>query len=137
MKLNQKEFTTINGVVVHGDKRGREIGFPTANLDILTSGSDIFLNNILDETIFGVYASLIKVKNKWHKSISHFGPSRTFNIEKPSLEVYIFGFNEDIYGEIVELKILDKIRGTAKFNSVSELISQIKEDVKKAKMILN
>lgn len=130
MNQQTKNFLKVEGEVIHGDKRGREIGFPTANLGL----KDF---SIISENLdFGVYASLVKVQDKWYKSVTHFGPSKTFGIDKPSVEVHIFDFNKDIYGKKLELKIFDKIRETVKFDSVERLILEIKNDVNSAKSIL-
>lgn len=120
----------IAGKVIHGSKRGRQLGFPTANVK---------LANILHPN-FGVY--LVKVyidgnTQKMYYGIANLGLKPTFNDTVPMLEVNIFDFAQDIYGKRLKVELLQFIRPQHKFNSVNELISQIGQDVKNAKIILS
>lgn len=112
----------VTGTVIHGDKRGRTIGFPTANIEI----DDVYL---LPPT--GVYAVSAIVNGIEYKGICNIGYKPTFNKEKsakPSIEVHIFDFHREIYGEIVSVSWFKRIRSEQKFNNVEELIGQIGKD---------
>ncbi|WP_404409244.1 bifunctional riboflavin kinase/FAD synthetase [Jeotgalibacillus malaysiensis] len=114
------------GLVVHGEKRGRKIGFPTANIETL--------NNLLIPSP-GVYAVKLKVNDIWHDGICNVGYKPTFNDPdhaQLSVEVHLFEFDESIYGENVLVQWLDRIRSEKKFNGVDELIAQIEKDKQKA-----
>ncbi|WP_066068668.1 bifunctional riboflavin kinase/FAD synthetase [Neobacillus soli] len=114
-------FYTTSGVVIHGDKRGRTIGFPTANIDVN------------EEYIFpplGVYAVRIKIDSQWHKGVCNVGFKPTFNKEalRVSVEVHIFDFNQDIYGKDVVIEWHLHLRKEKKFAGVEELVTQIEKD---------
>jgi riboflavin kinase/FMN adenylyltransferase len=113
---------SVTGTVVHGDKRGRTIGFPTANVEV----SDVYL---LPPT--GVYAVSIIVKGQEYEGVCNIGYKPTFNKEKsakPSIEVHIFDFQSEIYEEKVSVSWFKRIRSEQKFHNVDELISQIAKD---------
>ncbi|AJD91044.1 riboflavin kinase/FMN adenylyltransferase [Jeotgalibacillus malaysiensis] len=114
------------GLVVHGEKRGRKIGFPTANIDTR--------DGLLIPSP-GVYAVKLKVNDTWHDGICNVGYKPTFNNPdhaQLSVEVHLFSFDESIYGEHVLVKWLDRIRSEKKFNGVDELVAQIEKDKEKA-----
>lgn len=110
----------IKGKVVHGKHLGRELGFPTANLDLP------------DELIIpktGVYEGLAKIDSKVYDSVINVGKRPTVdNLEKDLVEVHILDFNRDIYGKILEVSFSKRIRREKKFNSREELKIQIKKD---------
>lgn len=118
-------FYTTSGVVVHGDKRGRTIGFPTANV---ASNEDYILPPL------GVYAVKIKIKNKWYHGVCNVGFKPTFNKESlsVSVEVHVFHFNEMIYGEDVIIEWHEYLRKEQKFSGIKELVAQIEQDKLKA-----
>jgi riboflavin kinase/FMN adenylyltransferase len=124
-ELLGRHYTT-SGVVVHGDKRGRTIGFPTANIDLL------------DEYIIppvGVYSVRLITDGKWHEGVCNVGYKPTFNKEKadkPSVEVHIFDFSKDIYGRKVTVEWHRHLRSEQKFSGVQELIGQILKDKQQA-----
>ncbi|WP_050181406.1 bifunctional riboflavin kinase/FAD synthetase [Domibacillus robiginosus] len=112
----------MHGTVIHGDKRGRKMGFPTANIE---PDDDYFLPRT------GVYAVKIRVKNKWHEGVCNVGFRPTFKSpDKPvlSIEVHIFQYKGDIYGEEVEVDWFIRLRGEQKFNGIEELAAQIERD---------
>jgi riboflavin kinase/FMN adenylyltransferase len=115
----------ISGRVIKGEGRGRQIGVPTANLDF---------PNERKVPQKGVYVSKCTVGGQvWH-SITNIGNNPTFNDTKDLfLESHIFDFDNDIYGEEIKVEFLKKLRDEKKFDSVNDLISQIKSDVEKAK----
>lgn len=112
----------IRGVVVHGDKRGRTIGFPTANVS--PSKPYLIGKN-------GVYGVRLTVDNKTYNGVMNIGIKPTFELEKKekSLEVHLFDFNDMIYDEEVTVDLLFFIREEQKFAGVDALIAQIQKDV--------
>lgn len=122
----------IRGKVIDGDKRGRELGFPTANLEL----TDAYLLPAK-----GVYAVRVEIANRpgeTYHAVMNIGSKPTFNQdqEKISVEVHIFDFTGDIYGEVLSVHIIDHIRGERKFSSVDELIHSINNDITRAQQIL-
>lgn len=119
---------SFSGLVVEGDKRGRTLGFPTANIEITE-------NKVVP--CLGIYAVRILVDNVWHNGVMSIGDRPTFyNNGKTTYEVYIINFDEEIYGKFVVVEVYERIRNEIKFNSVNALIEQMKEDTDKAIKIL-
>ncbi|WP_313891221.1 riboflavin biosynthesis protein RibF [Psychrobacillus sp.] len=112
----------LSGVVVHGDKRGRTINFPTANVQLMEG-------QFTPAT--GVYAVKICVQEKWHNGVCNVGYKPTFNNpdeKKLSIEVHIINFDQSIYGEEVIVHWYKRIRSEQKFNGIDELKMQIGKD---------
>lgn len=120
---------TISGFVIGGQHRGREIGFPTANMDVV------------DEYVIpkqGVYAGYVEVKGKIYQSVMNIGHNPTFNTtEHLSIETYILDFDEVIYGEIIKQSFIKHLRDELKFDSIDELVEQMHQDVREARKILD
>ena len=118
---------SIEGPVVKGDGKGREIGFPTANIDTK--------NLILPPN--GVYASYTKFNGKTHKSLLNIGVRPTIIKPNPSIQVeaHILKFNENIYDQVIDIELIDKLRNEIKFESIEELKKQISCDIENAKSI--
>ncbi|MDF2790778.1 MAG: riboflavin biosynthesis protein RibF [Neobacillus sp.] len=118
-------FYTTAGIVVHGDKRGRTIGFPTANVDT----NDEY---ILPPT--GVYAVKIKIDENWYEGVCNVGYKPTFNKDalKISVEVHIFNFENNIYDSQVTIEWHQYLRKEQKFSGIQELIAQIEKDKQNA-----
>ncbi|RZO60979.1 MAG: bifunctional riboflavin kinase/FAD synthetase [Limisphaerales bacterium] len=116
---------SIEGPVVKGDGKGREIGFPTANIDTK--------NLILPPN--GVYASYTKFNGKTHKSLLNIGVRPTIIKPNPSIQVeaHILKFNENIYDQVIDIELIDKLRNEIKFESIEELKKQISCDIENAK----
>ena len=108
----------IRGIVIHGQKKGKKLGFPTANI--------AFSGNLED----GVYAGKVIVGEKEYKA----GIFR--NNENNLLEAHILDFSEDLYGQAIEIEIIKKIRDTQKFENDKELKKQIAEDINKINICL-
>ncbi len=115
-------FYSTRGIVIHGDKRGRTIGFPTANTDV----EDAYLLPPV-----GVYSVRFLVDGNWYEGVCNVGYKPTFNKEqsnRPSIEVHIFEFNKDIYGKQVVVEWHERIRAEQKFSGIDELVKQIEKD---------
>ncbi|MBF0779727.1 MULTISPECIES: riboflavin biosynthesis protein RibF [unclassified Granulicatella] len=110
----------IDGIVIHGDARGRTIGFPTANIE--WNKEQLLLME-------GVYAVQIKVHQKWYQGMASIGRNITFEKNRHvSIEVNIFEFNEMIYGQNVSIKWYKRLRKEIKFNHIEGLIRQLNQD---------
>lgn len=117
----------ITGIVVRGDGRGKGLGFPTANI---ASKHTIIPSD-------GVYAVRLVVRERVYDGIANIGMRPTFNKKVLAIEVHVFNFSEDIYGEDISLYFLRKIREEKKFKGAEALVTQIKSDIEAAKEILS
>ncbi|MBO8162504.1 MAG: bifunctional riboflavin kinase/FAD synthetase [Brevibacillus sp.] len=116
----------IKGTVVHGDKRGRTIGFPTANLAL--AGPYLIGKN-------GVYGVRVTLDGQIYHGVMNIGIKPTFALEKKekSLEVHLFDFDGEIYGNELAVEFLFFLRDEQKFSGVDALVAQIRKDVEMAK----
>ncbi len=119
---------SIRGQVIKGDGRGRELGFPTANIRCFSQYKLI--------PKVGVYATKIRIDKVSYNSVTYIGTRPTFNLNKKVIEVNIKDFDRDIYNQEVELSFVQFIRQDVKFASVAELIPQIETDKLNAIKIL-
>jgi len=119
----------LTGKVVHGFKRGRKLGFPTANLELVNS------NGSLPE--HGVYASKVLVGDKTYIALTNIGLAKTFGATTPTVEPHILDFNEDIYGETLTVTLFQHLRGMIKFPSAEELIEQLTKDCQQIREFFN
>lgn len=111
---------SIKGVVVHGNKRGRGIGFPTANID--------FSREYLPPKQ-GVYVGAVMLKEKLYQAMINVGHNPTFNTKNNlSIEAYILDFNQNIYDQEIRVLFYKRIRDEKKFDSIQQLIDQMNED---------
>ena len=119
----------VEGVVVDGQKRGRTIGFPTANL---------YLEDQLAPR-FGVYAVRVNIlgEPKWYSGVANFGRTPTTGLREPLLEINIFDFSGDLYGKRLEIGLHAFLRPEIKFDGFEALTAQISRDVDEAKVILS
>ncbi len=109
----------VEGVVVRGLRRGRTIGFPTANLKPR--------NRVIPR--FGVYATATLIDRTWRRSITNIGVRPTFESDaEPSIETFIFDFDGELYGDVLRVRFLHRIRGERKFAGIDELRAQIEAD---------
>ncbi|MBM7549366.1 bifunctional riboflavin kinase/FAD synthetase [Peptoniphilus gorbachii] len=108
------------GEIIHAKGLGKKMGYPTANLRLID-------NFVIPK--FGVYDTDIIIKGKKYKASTNIGTNPTVEHDGIKIEAHILDFYEDIYGEIVELELLDFVRPELKFNSVEELFEQIAKDV--------
>ncbi|MCM3709896.1 bifunctional riboflavin kinase/FAD synthetase [Sporosarcina luteola] len=125
-----RPFRTV-GTVIDGEKRGRLLGFPTANV------------SIDEDTILpanGVYAVLFSIDGQSYKGVCNVGVKPTFHDPtkvKTSVEVHVLDFNSDLYGKEAAVDWIARIRPEKRFGSVDELIEQIGKDKETAKHLLN
>jgi riboflavin kinase/FMN adenylyltransferase len=120
---------SLSGFVFKGDQVGRTLGFPTANINIA------FPHKLIPA--FGVYLVEVLVESKKYFGALNIGVRPTLINKKPQIEVYIFEFDEEIYGKEVEVLFIKKIRNEQKFSSLEELKNQIQLDVLTMKNIIN
>ena len=113
----------VEGVIIRGDRRGHAIGFPTANL--------YPHNRVIPK--FGVYATATLIDGAWRRSITNIGVRPTFGADaEPSIESYIFDFDRDLYGDVLRVRFLHRIRDEKKFSGIDELKAQIQKDSARA-----
>lgn len=119
----------LTGTVIHGNKLGRTIGFPTANLAIDQSEKII--------PTIGVYAVSVTLDNKHYKGVMNVGKKPTvMQTEAISVEVFIFDFSADIYDKKLSVAVLKHLRGEQRFGSIDLLKEQLKKDEEMGRMLL-
>lgn len=112
---------SISGIVAHGNERGRLLGYPTANLELVDAHVAIPLG--------GVYAVRAYVDGGVYGGMANIGKNPTFgDVEKPRLETNIFGFSGDIYGKMLTIEFVQRIRGEVKFAGIDALKAQLAQD---------
>ena len=116
----------VTAPVVHGDKRGRELGYPTANLR-LDPGCALK---------HGIYAVRVGLRGRRFDAVASFGRRPMFDQGIVLLEVFLFDFSEDIYGEVIDVAFIAWIRPELKFDSVEDLVRRINEDARLARAAL-
>lgn len=116
---------SLRGPVVIGDRRGRRLGFPTANIAI-------GLDRALPE--YGIYVTRAYVRETAHESCTSIGIRPTFDVEPHrTVETFILDFDEDIYGQEMRIEVLERLRGELKFESAGELVAQMHRDVEQTR----
>lgn len=109
-----------DGIVIHGEARGRTLGYPTANIKT-TDGERV--------PAIGIYATEILVQGNWYPAMTSVGRNVTFGEHRPvTVEVNILDFHQDIYGETVKVKWHHWLRGEVKFTGVQALVDQLAQD---------
>lgn len=116
----------VRGEIAHGDKRGRDLGYPTANMHL---AHDCRLR-------FGIYAVRMKIDGVWRDGVASFGSRPTFDDGAPKLETFVFDFSGDLYGKTVDVAFVAFLRGEAKFDTLDALITQMDADSARARAIL-
>lgn len=117
----------IEGLVVRGDMRGHSIGFPTANLRP-PAYSAIPAD--------GVYAGWLHRRGEPHRAAVSVGTNPTFSGEERRVEAYVLDFEGDLYGEQVQLDVIERIRGQVRYTSAEELVPAIDDDVRRTRALL-
>lgn len=120
---------TIRAPVEHGEKRGREIGFPTANMT---------LPHGLIHPRHGIYAVRVRIEGKgiWRAGVANFGRTPTTGLRDPLLETVLFDWEGDLYGKKLDVAFIAFLRPEEKFDSLNEMITQMHKDVEKARAVL-
>jgi len=116
----------LRGEVVLGDRRGRSIGFPTAN--VLPDAEAVVPAR-------GVYAGFVLVGDEKYAACTNVGVAPTFGRAESRVEAYLLDFDGDLYGRIVDVGFTSRIRGEKKFSGVEQLKAQIQHDVEEARLI--
>ena len=119
----------LQGVVVHGQKIGRELGYPTANIEIQNPYKLIPAN--------GIYAVKVNVGNKMYNGMLNIGTRPTIeHSDIVSVEVHLFDFSEDIYGKELTVSFVQRIRSEKKFDNREALIAEMKKDKVRVEQVL-
>jgi riboflavin kinase/FMN adenylyltransferase len=116
------DYWVVKGEVIKGDQRGRQIGFPTANISM----------EGWIEALFGVYAVNINVDGLFYRGVANLGVRPTFGKSSPILEVHLFDYSGDLYGKDIIISFIDFIRKEKKFDGIESLKKQIEIDSAKA-----
>ena len=117
----------IEGVVEHGDKRGRELGYPTANLSL----------GDYQRARYGIYAVRVRLDDgRELPGVASLGVRPTFDPPKELLEAFIFDFDEDLYGQTIEVALHHYLREEMKFGGPEALVAQMREDESEARRLL-
>lgn len=124
-----ERYYLLNGDVIHGDKRGRQIGYPTANIRSNDTRKIIPAN--------GVYAVFVRVDQEYYSGMMNLGTRPTFDGESLRLEVHLFDFDRDIYGKQIQIQFVERIRGEKPFAGIEALKEQLAKDEIKSRNILS
>lgn len=117
---------TLDGQVVRGDARGRQLGFPTANLQ--------FSKELLP--CHGVYAVKVKWRETLYDAVVNIGHRPTFAGETPGLEIHLLDFHGDLYGETLRLYFVERLRDERRFTSPEDLQAAVRADIERARALL-
>ncbi len=119
----------IGGVIVRGDRRGHDLGYPTANVS---------MGDVLHPA-YGVYATWVQIdgENEWRMAATNIGIRPMFEVAQGQIEAHILDFaDSDIYSRYLRVRPVKRLRGEAKFASIDDLIAQMAKDCAQAKMVL-
>ena len=116
----------VSGKVIHGDKRGKALGYPTANMAY----------ERVNSPLSGVYAVRVHGLDRVYEGVSSIGTRPVFDGERVRLETYIFDFVGNLYGRRISVEFVRHLRDERDFGSVEELCAQMKKDVEKARAVL-
>lgn len=119
---------SLAGIVVAGTGRGKTLGFPTANLDVP-------LEQAVPED--GVYATLTEIEGKKFASVTNVGANPTFEGGRRTVETFIIDYAENLYGRVIRLYFIERIRGEKKFATSEALGAQIRTDILRRKRIIS
>ncbi len=124
--LDLGHWWRVAGVVTGGAKRGTGLGFPTANI-ALPKGTAL---------AHGIYAVRVYISGERHSGAAYVGTRPTFDSGAPALEVFLFDFEDDLYGKEIEVEFLDFIRGDKRFPDADALVAQMQADCARAREII-
>lgn len=116
----------ISGEVIHGEKRGRDMGYPTANIRL---DKNCGLKH-------GIYAVRVGIGDKRFDGVASFGRRPTFDNGAPLLEIFLFDFKGDLYGHTLDVAFIGFIRDELKFDGIDALVHQMNDDSAKARAVL-
>jgi len=121
-------YYSLQGRVVTGSGRGRELGFPTANLEVSS-----------EQTLpaDGVYVAWAHIDGKTYPAMTNIGRNPTFGNNQRTVEVYVLDCNKDLYQQKMRIDIVERLRDEKKFDTVAELKEQIARDIEQGRAILN
>ena len=119
---------SLTGSVIRGEGQGRKLGFPTANLGVAHA------EKLVPHE--GIYAVRAALRDRFVDGVLHLGPRPTFAGLPPSVELHLFDFDADIYGERVAVRFVDRIRDIARFDSVDALVRAMERDCDEARRLL-
>ena len=116
----------VLGPVRHGDKRGRQLGFPTANMMLPDCG-----------LAHGIYAVRVRLgPGRFHDGVASYGRRPTFDDGAPLLETYLFDYSGDLYGQEIAVEFVGYIRGEARFDNADALVARMHVDASEARALL-
>lgn len=116
----------VDAPVQHGDKRGRNLGYPTANLR-LAEGCPLK---------HGIYAVRVRIGESWHDGVASYGRRPTFDNGAALLEVHVFDLQADLYDKVMRVHLISYLRGEQKFDSADALVTQMNQDSAEARAAL-
>jgi riboflavin kinase/FMN adenylyltransferase len=125
VKILGRNFT-LDGEVVHGEGRGRKLGFPTANL--------VTEKEVLPRD--GVYVVKVKWREQYYDAVINIGSRPTFEKSAPTLEIHLIDFSGNLYGERLRVYFVDRLRDEQKFSSVDKLQEAVLDDIRRARQLL-
>lgn len=111
----------FSGIVEHNLGRGKQLGYPTANIAVPALTEE------------GIFVGITEHNGNRYQSLIFVGPAVTFNEVDKKAEIYILDFNQDIYGETLHVEVYKKLRDNEKFTTIEALIEQMKEDEQNAR----
>lgn len=117
-----KSDRIFRGIVRHGDGRGKQLGYPTANIHLHRP-----------DVREGVYFGLTTLQGQTYPSIIFIGAAKTFNAKQRWLETHLLDFNKNIYGQRVSVRLFTYVRGNRKFDSIADLVQAMRKDERKAR----
>jgi riboflavin kinase/FMN adenylyltransferase len=126
----------VDGIVERGDQRGRELGFPTANLR-----TDAWTAVPAD----GVYAGRVVRLDEWGRTVSgpplgvaaiSVGTNPTFEVRQRRVEAFVLDFDGDLYGDALGVEFVERLRGMEKFDRIDDLVTQMAKDVEQARAVM-
>ena len=120
-------YPSVRGRVVKGDQRGRQLGFPTANLAIAE-------RRLIPAD--GIYAVRVKIGDVWYGGAANIGIRPTFDHGHRLVEVYVLDFDGDLYDQVIEVQFIKRLREERKFDRIDALIAQMKQDVEETRRVL-
>ena len=121
-------YFSVSGIVGHGEERGRELGFPTANIKV---GSDLIFPGD------GIYATWAHLDSGSYMAATSIGTRPTFDDgENRTIEAYLLDFSDDIYDQPLRLEFVQRLRGEEKFDTIQALLDRMAEDVRQTRDIL-